>query len=168
MVGRSPELLGKKIEIPEMKLVVLIVLLHPFITLTATALATYCINHFGNNTLQWLSNPGYHGFSQMLYEFTSASANNGSGFEGLGDNTAFWNISCGIVLLIGRYLPIVIPVAIAGMLAQKKSIPVSAGIITPETGTFAVFLFFVIIIITGLAFLPALSLGPLAEYFSMR
>ncbi|MGZ6539558.1 MAG: potassium-transporting ATPase subunit KdpA, partial [Bacteroidia bacterium] len=115
----------------------------------------------------WLNNPGYHGFSEMLYEFTSSSANNGSGFEGLGDNTPFWNIACGIVMILARYLPIIGPVAIAGILANKKYIPESAGTLKTDTGTFGLVVFAVIAIVAALAFFPALTLGPIAEHFSI-
>ena len=136
MVGRTPEFLGKKIEAREMKIATLVVLLHPFIILVGTALAAGLIAH--NPSLGWLNNPSYHGLSEMLYEYTSSAANNGSGFEGLGDNTPFWNISCGIVLILGRYFPIVGQVAIAGLLANKKFIPESAGTLKTDTMTFAV------------------------------
>ena len=125
MVGRTPEFLGKKIEAKEMKIAMIIALLHPFLILVGTALAAA----MPQLTTASLSNPGYHGFSQMLYEFTSSSANNGSGFEGLGDNTPFWNIACGLVMLLARYLPIIGPVAIAGVLASKKYIPESLSLI---------------------------------------
>jgi K+-transporting ATPase ATPase A chain len=104
----------------------------------------------------------------MLYEYTSSAANNGSGFEGLADNNPFWNISCGIVLLLGRYLPIIGPIAIAGILAGKKYIPESAGTLRSDSYTFGVMTFAVIAIVALLAFFPALTLGPLAEYFSLR
>ena len=103
----------------------------------------------------------------MLYEFTSSAANNGSGFEGLVDNTPWWNISTGVVMLLARYLPIIVPVAIAGLLARKKFIPESAGALRVDTATFGVMVFFVIWIIAALAFFPALALGPLAEHFTL-
>ena len=103
----------------------------------------------------------------MLYEYTSSAANNGSGFEGLGDNTPWWNISCGVVLMLSRYLPIIGPVAIAGLLARKKFIPESAGTLKLDTATFGIMVFFVIWIIAALAFFPALALGPLAEHFTL-
>lgn len=167
MVGRTPEFLGKKIEAREMKIAVIIALLHPLLILTGTALAAHL--YTGNPTAYagWLANPGYHGFSEMLYEYTSSAANNGSGFEGLGDNTPWWNISTGVVLLLARYLPIIGPVAIAGILARKKFVPESAGTLRTDTGTFGVMVFFVIWIIAALAFFPALALGPLAEHFTL-
>ncbi len=167
MVGRTPEFLGKKIEAREMKIAMIIALLHPFLILAGTALSSYIYAHNPTAYASWLNNPGYHGFSEMLYEFTSSSANNGSGFEGLGDNTPFWNIGCGIVMLLARYLPIIGPVAIAGSLANKKYIPASAGTLKTDTLTFGLMVFAVIVIIAALSFFPALALGPLAEYFSM-
>ncbi|PXV60091.1 K+-transporting ATPase ATPase A chain [Dysgonomonas alginatilytica] len=163
MVGRTPEFLGKKIEAREMKIAMIIALLHPFLILTATALATA----FSQFTASTLNNPGFHGFSEMLYEYTSSAANNGSGFEGLGDNTPWWNISTGIVLLLSRFLPIIGPVAIAGLLASKKYIPEGAGTLKTDTSTFGLMVFAVIAIIAALAFFPALTLGPIAEHFSL-
>lgn len=167
MVGRTPEFLGKKIEAKEMKIAMIIALLHPFLILVGTALASYLYANNPTEYAGWLSNPGYHGFSQMLYEFSSSSANNGSGFEGLGDNTPFWNIACGIVMLLARYLPIIGPVAIAGILANKKYIPESNGTLKTDTTTFGLMIFAVIAIVAALSFFPALTLGPIAEYFSM-
>lgn len=170
MVGRTPEFLGKKIEAREMKIATIVALAHPFVILFFTALSSYIYAHHPGIVEAeggWLNNPGYHGFSEMLYEYTSSSANNGSGFEGLGDNTWFWNFTCGLALIISRYLPIIGQVAIAGLLAQKKFIPESAGTLKTDTGTFAVMTFCVIVIVAALSFFPALSLGPIAEYFSL-
>ncbi len=174
MVGRTPELFGKKVEAREVKIAATIAILHPLLILTGTALASHLASNdtqmvwwFDGKAKGWLNNPGYHGFSEMLYEFTSSAANNGSGFEGLGDNNPFWNITTGIVLLISRYLPIIGPVAIAGLLANKKYIPESAGTLKTDTFTFGIMMFTVIAIIAALSFFPALALGPLAEYFSM-
>ena len=167
MVGRTPEFLGKKIEAREMKIAMMIALLHPLLILAGTALASYLHVQNPEALASWLNNPGFHGFSEMLYEFTSASANNGSGFEGLGDNTPFWNIATAIVMLLARYLPIIGPVAIAGILASKKYIPESAGTLKTDTATFGFMTFAVIAIIAALAFFPALTLGPLAEYFNL-
>jgi K+-transporting ATPase ATPase A chain len=167
MVGRTPEFLGKKIEAKEMKIAMIIALLHPLLILSGTALSAYMISHNPDVYAGWLANPGYHGFSEMLYEFTSSAANNGSGFEGLGDNTLFWNISCGIVMLLSRFLPIIGPVAIAGLLAAKKYIPESSGTLKTDTATFGLMVFAVIAIIAGLSFFPALALGPIAEYFTI-
>lgn len=165
MVGRTPEFLGRKIEAREMKIATLIALLHPFLILVGTAISSYV--YTGDNSVGWLNNLGYHGFSEMLYEYTSSAANNGSGFEGLGDNNLFWNITTGFVLILGRFLPIIGPVAIAGILAKKKFIPESAGTLRTDTGTFGIMTYAVIMIIAALAFFPALVLGPLAEYFSL-
>lgn len=164
MVGRTPEFLGKKVEAREMKIATLVVLLHPLLILAGTALASGLIA--ARPSLGWLNNPSYHGLSEMLYEYTSAAANNGSGFEGLGDNTPFWNISTGIVLLFGRYLPIIGQLAIAGLLAQKQFIPESAGTLKTDTGTFSLMTFAVILIVAALSFFPALALGPIADYLS--
>ncbi|GHB75163.1 potassium-transporting ATPase subunit KdpA [Persicitalea jodogahamensis] len=167
MVGRTPELLGRKIEANEMKIAMGIALLHPFLILAGTALSSYLYAENPAELAGWLNNPGYHGFSELLYEFTSASANNGSGLEGLGDNTPFWNYATGLVMLLARYLPIIGPVAIAGQLAAKKYIPESEGTLRVDTGTFGILIFAVILIIASLSFFPALTLGPLAEYFSL-
>lgn len=168
MVGRTPEFLGKKIEAKEMKIAMMIALLHPFLILVGTALASNLYAGDPEALSGWLANPGYHGFSEMLYEFTSSSANNGSGFEGLGDNTPFWNIATGIVMLLARYLPIIGPVAIAGILAQKQYIPESNGTLKTDTSTFGLMVFAVIFIVAALSFFPALTLGPIAEYFSVK
>jgi len=163
MVGRTPEFMGKKIEAREMKIAMIIALLHPFLILVGTALTAAMPQH----TAATVTNPGFHGFSQMLYEYTSSAANNGSGFEGLGDNTLWWNISTGFVLILGRFLPIIGPLAIAGLLAEKKFIPESNGTLKTDTSTFGLMVFTVIAIIAALAFFPVLALGPIAEYFSM-
>lgn len=175
MVGRTPEFLGKKIEAREVKIAAFIAILHPLLILSGTALASYFAAHdtpmgdwFGGNVAGWLNNPGHHGFSEMLYEYTSSAANNGSGFEGLADNNPFWNITTGIVLLLGRFLPIIGPLAIAGLLANKKYIPESAGTLKTDTAIFGVMVFAVIAIIAALSFFPALALGPLAEYFTLK
>ncbi len=166
MVGRTPELLGKKIEAKEVKIAALVAIAHPFFILVGTAIASYI--QARNPSIGWLNNPSYHGFSEMLYEYTSSSANNGSGFEGLGDATPFWNISCGIVMLLGRFIPIIGPIAIVGSLASKKHIPSGAGTLKLEDPAFNIVLLSVIIIIAALAFFPALTLGPIAEFLSMQ
>jgi K+-transporting ATPase ATPase A chain len=168
MVGRTPEFLGKKIEAKEMKIAAMIALLHPFLILVGTAIASHLYANNPTAYATWLNNPGNHGFSEMLYEFTSSSANNGSGFEGLGDNVPFWNIACGLVMILGRFLPIIGPIAIAGILAKKKYIPESAGTLKTDTATFGIMVFAVIFIIAALSFFPALSLGPIAEYFGLK
>ena len=163
MVGRTPEFLGKKVEAREMKIAMIIALIHPFFILVGTALAA-ALPHL---TTETLNNPGFHGFSEMLYEYTSSSANNGSGFEGLGDNTLWWNISTGIVLVLSRFIPIIGPVAIAGLLAEKKFIPEGDGTLKTDTPTFGLMVFAVIFIIAALSFFPSLALGPIAEYFTL-
>ena len=164
MVGRTPEFLGKKVEAREMKIAMIVALIHPFLILAGTAIAA-AYPAIGASTT---NDPGFHGFSEMLYEFTSASANNGSGFEGLGDNTLWWNISTGIVLLFGRFIPIVGPIAIAGILSEKRYIPEGAGTLKTDTASFGFMVFAVIVIVAALAFFPALTLGPIAEYFSIK
>ena len=168
MVGRTPEFLGKKIEAKEMKIAAIIALLHPLLILSFSALSSYSYIHNQNAYAGWLNNPGSHGFSEMLYEYSSASANNGSEFAGIGGNVPFWNITDGIVMLLSRFLPIIGPVAIAGILARKKYIPESAGTLKTDTGTFAIMVFAVIFIIAALSFFPALTLGPIADFFSMK
>ena len=170
MVGRTPEFLGHKVEAREMKIASIVALLHPFIILVGTALAAWLFAHapeFVASEGGWLNNPGYHGLSEMLYEYTSSAANNGSGFEGLGDNTWFWNYSCGIVLILGRFVPIVGQVAIAGILAKKKYIPESAGTLKTDTVTFGVMTFAVIFIVAALSFFPVHALSTIAEHLSL-
>lgn len=173
MVGRTPEFLGHKVEAREVKIAALVTLISPFLIMVGTALATFIFTGHGNadwavKPSNWLNNPGFHGFSEMLYEMTSANANNGSGFEGLGDNNIFWNVSTGIVLILGRFLPIIGPVAIAGLLAKKKYVPESAGTLRADTVTFGIMTMAVILVLNALSYFPALALGPLAEYFSMK
>ena len=170
MVGRTPEFLGHKVEAREMKIASIVALLHPFIILVGTALAAYLFAHapeFVASEGGWLNNPGYHGLSEMLYEYTSSAANNGSGFEGLGDNTWFWNYSCGIMLILGRFVPIVGQVAIAGILAKKKYIPESAGTLKTDTVTFGVMTFAVIFIVAALSFFPVHALSTIAEHLTL-
>ena len=173
MVGRTPEFLGRKIEAREMKIASLIALLHPFIILVGLAISSYYVVNVAGadwavKPSAWLNNPGTHGFSEMLYEYTSAAANNGSGFEGLGDGNIFWNYTTGIVMILGRFLPIIGPLAIAGLLANKKYIPESAGTLKSDTSTFGLMIFAVIVIIAALSFFPSLALGPIAEHFSLK
>ena len=173
MVGRTPEFMGRKIEAREMKIASLIALLHPFLILVGTALSTYILVHFANagwatKPSAWLNNPGFHGFSEMLYQYASSSANNGSGYAGLTANNIFWNVSTGIVIFLGRFLPIIGPVAIAGILANKKFVPESAGTLKTDTGTFGIMVLAVIVIVAALSFFPALTMGPIAEHFSIK
>lgn len=172
MVGRTPEFMGHKVEAREVKIAALVTLLSAFLIKGGTALAAYYFVQHGDanwavKPSAWLNNPGNHGFSEMFYEFTSSNANNGSGFEGLGDNNIFWNVTTGIVLLLGRFLPIIGPIAIAGLLAKKKYIPESSGTLKVDSGTFGILTFAIIIIITALSYFPPLVLGPIAEYLGM-
>jgi potassium-transporting ATPase potassium-binding subunit len=173
MVGRTPEFMGHKIEAREMKIASIIALLHPFIILVGTSLASYVVANFPNinwatKPSAWLNNPTFHGFSEMLYQFASSAANNGSGYAGLTANNIFWNVSTGLVIFLGRFLPIIGPVAIAGILANKKYVPESAGTLKTDTATFGIMVFAVIFIVAALSFFPALSLGPIAEHFSIK
>lgn len=158
MVGRTPEYLGKKIEGKEMKMVAIGILAHPLFALIPLAIA--CLFGMGYSSI---SNPGFHGLSQMFYQFLSCSANNGSGFEGLSDNTPFFNISAGIVMLAGRYVPLAAMLCAAGSLSKKQVIPESVGTFRTDKPIFGLTLLFIIIIIGALSFFPALVLGPIAE-----
>lgn len=162
MIGRTPEYLGKKIEGKEMKLAALSIIIHPLLILGFSAIAVSC-----QAGLDGITNPGFHGLSQVLYEFSSSAANNGSGFEGLADNSAFWNITCGIVMFFGRYLAIVIQLAIAGSLLKKRYVNESSGTLKTDTMTFSFALVMVVLIIAALTFLPALALGPIAEHLTL-
>ncbi len=170
MIGRTPEFLGKKVEPKEMKLASIALLLHPLLILVGTGIACYVWVHTPSpdQALGWLHNPGPHGFSEMLYEFSSSAANNGSGFEGLGDNTPFWNIACGLVMLLGRYIPIIAPMALAASLAAKTAAPETAGSLRAETATFGFTLWSVILIIGLLMFMPVAVLGPITESLLLR
>ena len=162
MVGRTPEYLGKKVEGREMKLTALAIIIHPLLILAFSALAVATAAGRAGVT-----NPGFHGLSQVLYEYASAAANNGSGFEGLADNTYFWNMTTGIVMFLGRYLPIVIQLAIAGSLMKKNEVNESAGTLRTGNVSFAVILVFVVYIFAALTFFPALALGPIAEHLTL-
>ena len=162
MVGRTPVDLGKKVEGREMKLTALAIIIHPLLILAFSALAVATAAGRAGVT-----NPGFHGLSQVLYEYASAAANNGSGFEGLADNTYFWNITTGIVMFLGRYLPIVIQLAIAGSLMKKNYVNESAGTLRTSNVSFAVILVFVVYIFAALTFFPALALGPIAEHLTL-
>ncbi|WP_416731089.1 potassium-transporting ATPase subunit KdpA [Fictibacillus sp. JL2B1089] len=163
MVGRTPEFLGRKIEPREMKLITIALLAHPLIILCPTALAF--MTELGKGAI---SNPGFHGISQVLYEYTSAAANNGSGFEGLGDNTPFWNISTGLVMLLGRYVSIIALLAVAGSLVKKQPVPETIGTFRTDNILFVGILVGAVLIIGALTFLPVMALGPIAEYLSIR
>jgi K+-transporting ATPase ATPase A chain len=169
MIGRTPEFLGKKVEAKEMKIATLVVLLHPLLILLGTAISSFLFVHAPALVAKeggWLASPGYHGLSEMFYQFTSSAANNGSGFEGLGDNTPFWNYSAGLVMIFGRFFPIIGQVAIAGLLAEKKFVPSSAGTLETDTVTFGIMTFAVIFIIAALSFFPAHALSTIAEYLT--
>ena len=161
MVGRTPEYLGKKIEAKEVKLAMLAILIHPLLICGGTAL--FAGTAWGPATV---ANPGPHGFSEILYEFTSASANNGSGFEGLADNNPYWNIATGVVLLLGRFPALVLPVAIAGFLSQKKRVPPSTGTLRTDDLTFGAMLLGTVLLVGALSFMPAVVLGPIADHLS--
>lgn len=163
MVGRTPEFLGKKIEGKEMKLIAVTMLMHPLLILGASALALYI--PLGT---EGISNAGFHGISQVVYEYTSSAANNGSGFEGLGDATPFWNISTGIVMYLGRFFGIVTMLAVAGSLAGKKLVPETVGTFRTDTSLFGTILIGTIFIVGALTFFPTLVLGPVAEYLTMQ
>ena len=170
MIGRTPEFLGKKVEAKEMKLASLALLWHPLGILVGTAIACYvwATTADPGSALAWLKNPGPHGFSEMLYEFSSAAANNGSGFEGLGDNTPFWNISTGLVMLLSRYIPIIAPLALAGTLAAKPAAPETAGSLRADSATYGFTLWAIVVILGLLMFMPVAVLGPIAEYLALR
>ncbi|MCS3904622.1 K+-transporting ATPase ATPase A chain [Methylohalomonas lacus] len=161
MVGRSPELLGRALEAKEIKLVSIALLIQPLLILGLTAL-TVAIPGLAAN-----SNPGFHGLSQVLYEYTSAFANNGSGFEGLGDDTVWWNVSCAVALILGRFIPILAPLAAAAHLAGKRVAPTTSGTLNIATPTFALLTLGVIVMFALLSFFPVLVLGPVAEYLTL-
>ena len=162
MVGRTPEFLGKRIQVYEVKLASISFLMHPLLILGFMAI-TFALQLDLNS----ISNPGFHGLSQVLYAYTSASANNGSAFAGLNANTPWWNFSLGAVILLGRYISIILMLALAGSLAAKKAVPATSGTMRTDDGLFAGVLFVTIVIINLLSFFPALALGPLAEHFAM-
>lgn len=177
MVGRTPEYLGKKVEAREMRLASLAMLAHPLLILIPTG--WFVATDWGTKAM---NNPAAHGFSEVLYEFSSASANNGSGFEGLGDTYGFnkaednpsppaptspqWDIACGLVMLFGRFIPIIAPIALAGSLAGKKPTPLTVGTLRTDTITFGFVLLGTILLVGALLFLPVAALGPVAEHFA--
>jgi len=160
MVGRTPELLGKKIEAREMKLAVLYVLIFPLVILLLTAWAA--VAPFGVSSL---ANPGPHGLTEMLYAYTSGAGNNGSAFAGLNANTPFWNVTLGIAMLAGRFLMMVPALAIAGAMVGKRTVAPSLGTFPTDGPLFVGLLVAVIVIVGALTFLPALTLGPVVEHF---
>jgi len=161
MVGRTPEYLGKKIEPFDMKMVCLIVLTPPLLTLIGTASAVLL-----SQAPSWLSNSGPHGFSEILYAFSSLAGNNGSAFAGFAANTAFTNIAGGVIMLIARFVPMTAVLLLAGNLGGKKTVAVSEGTLSTTNGLFIGLLIGVILLIGALSFLPALALGPIADYFT--
>lgn len=162
MIGKTPEYLGKKIEGNEMKLAALSIIIHPLLILGFTALAVSV-----NGGVQGITNPGFHGLSQVLYEFSSSAANNGSGFEGLSDNNLFWNITCGLVMFLGRYLSIIIQLAIVGSLSKKVNVNETIGTLKTDNLTFSIIIVIVVYIFSALTFLPVLALGPIAEWLTL-
>ncbi|MEF8726032.1 MAG: potassium-transporting ATPase subunit KdpA [Candidatus Bipolaricaulota bacterium] len=162
MIGRAPGYLGKRLESDEIKFAAMIILLLPTLVLFPTGIAV--VTNMGKEAI---TNPGFHGFSQVIYEFFSAAANNGSGFEGLMDDTVFYNLAGGFVILLARYIPLVLQLMIAGSLAKKKIRPETEGTLKVENVPFLVLLLVIMVVIGGLVFIPALSLGPIAELFSL-
>ena len=162
MVGRTPEYLGRKIEGREMKLTALCIIIHPFLILSFSAIALSC-----TQGLNGITNQGFHGLSQVLYEYASSAANNGSGFEGLADGSMFYNISTGLAMFFGRYLSIIIQLAIAGSIMKKNYVNESVGTLKTGRISFSVILVFIVYIFAALTFFPALSLGPIAEHLSL-
>lgn len=162
MVGRTPEFLGKKIEAREMKLIAIAILAHPLIILVPTAIAF--LTDLGSGAI---TNSGFHGISQVLYEYTSSAANNGSGFEGLADNTSFWNITTGLVMLFGRYISIIALLGVAGSLVSKQWVPETIGTFRTDNKLFVGILLGTVLIIGALTFLPAVVLGPIAEHLTL-
>jgi K+-transporting ATPase ATPase A chain len=161
MVGRTPEYLGKKVEAREVKLAMLALLIHPLLVCGGTALFA------ATSWKAFVANPGPHGFSEILYEFTSAAANNGSGFEGLSDNNPAWNIATGVVLLLGRFPALIFPLAVAGFLSAKKRVPQTTGTLRTDNLTFAGMLLGTVILVGALSFMPALVLGPVADHLTV-
>lgn len=161
MTGRTPELFGRKIEAAEVRLLALLILLQPLVILGFSAITLAIPTLTGN------SNPGFHGISQVFYEYTSAYANNGSGFEGLGDATYWWNLSCAAVLALGRFPALIVPLAVAGLMARKRVAPEGPGTLHVESATFALTMIAVIVILAVLQFMPALVLGPVADHLTL-
>lgn len=162
MIGRTPEYLNKKIEGREMKLVALVLIVHPLLILGFSALAVMT-----NAGMEGITNPGFHGLSQVLYEYSSSAANNGSGFEGLADNTYFWNITTGLAMFFGRYIAIIAQLAIAGSMLAKKRVNETIGTLRTDNVIFVVILVVVVYIFAALTFFPALALGPIAEHLTL-
>jgi K+-transporting ATPase ATPase A chain len=162
MVGRTPEYLGKKVEPYDMKMVCLLVLVPPLVTLIGTAAAVSM-----PAASSWLTNSGAHGFSEILYAFSSMGNNNGSAFAGFNANTVFTNVTGGIIMLLARFIPMTAAIYLAGNMAGKKTVAGGEGTLSTSDTMFAGLLIGVIFIIGALSFLPALALGPIADYFTM-
>ena len=162
MVGRTPEYLNKKIEGKEMKLVAMVLLIHPLLVLGFSALAVST-----QAGLAGVTNPEFHGLSQILYEYASSAANNGSGFEGLADNSVFWNVTTGLAMFFGRYLAIAAQLAIAGSILKKRTVNESIGTLRTDNVVFMIVLVFIVYIFAALTFFPALALGPIAEHLHL-
>lgn len=161
MVGRTPEYLSRKIETQEMKLALVALLLHPLFILGGVAV--FAMMPWGRDTIQ---DAGSHGLSEIIYELSSAAANNGSGFEGLGDNTVPWNVATGVIMLLGRYLSIILPLAIAASLGAKRGASESAGTFRTDSWMFGVILLGTVLIVGALLFLPLAVLGPISEHLA--
>lgn len=162
MVGRTPEFLTKKIESREVKLAALVIIIHPLLILGFSALAVSV-----QAGLDGITNPGFHGLSQVLYEYASSAANNGSGFEGLADNSVFWNVTAGLAMFFGRYLAIILQLAFASSLMNKASVSVSAGTMKTNNIMFMILLVLIVYVVGALTFFPALALGPIAEHLTL-
>ncbi|QKS69869.1 potassium-transporting ATPase subunit A [Paenalkalicoccus suaedae] len=162
MIGRTPEFLGKKIESNEMKIISIVMLLHPLLILGFSALALS--TEAGSSAI---SNEGFHGISQIVYEYSSSAANNGSGFEGLGDDTLFWNITTAIVMFIGRFLPLIAMLAVANALLNKKEVPVSTGTFRTDEPIFGGLFIMSTVVVGALTFFPTLVIGPIAEWVTL-
>lgn len=163
MVGRTPEYLGKKVEAFDMKMVCLIVLVPPLLTLIGTSLTVMNPDAPG-----WLANSGAHGFSEILYAWSSMANNNGSAFGGFTANTVFSNVVGGIIMLVSRFIPLGAAIFLAGNMAKKKTVAVSEGTLSTSNGMFVGLLIAIILIVAALSFVPALALGPIADYFTTR
>jgi len=163
MIGRTPEYLGKKIEATEMKLASIFILTTPFIVLIGTAVGVMAAAGKAG-----VANPGTHGFSEILYAFTSAANNNGSAFAGLSANTVFYNVALAVAMWLGRYWPIVAALALAGSLAAKKRVPVTEGTMPTNGPLFVALLVGSVLLIGALTYVPALALGPVVEQFMLN
>jgi K+-transporting ATPase ATPase A chain len=162
MIGRTPEYLGKKIEAFEMKMAAIVILIPPLLVLGGTAIAV-----MADAGKAGILNPGAHGFSEVLYAFSSAGNNNGSAFAGLSANTPFYNVILAVIMLISRFGLIVPVLAIAGALAQKKIVPVGLGTLPTHTPLFILLLIMTVLMVGALTFIPALALGPIVEHLQM-